>query len=289
MTPPATKPTTIHCALSEAAQVLQHASTSPALDAEVLLSQVVQRNRAFLRAWPERPLTAEQAHAYGALIASRLQGTPIAYLTASREFWSREFLVTPEVLIPRPDTELLVELALQYLSARRGAVLLDLATGSGAIAVTLAAESTESVVYASDVSTAALKIARRNAERHHVTRIGFLHSDWFEGFPGDLRFDLIVSNPPYIAEADPHLGQGDVRFEPTLALRAGPDGLAALRVIAAEAGGRLIPGGRLLLEHGYQQADELRALLSHCGYRDITHHPDLQGHLRVTEAAWPDD
>ncbi len=279
---------TLRQALDHAIRVLRATSPSPALDAEVLLMHILKRGRAFLRAWPETRLTQDQTDAYEALVVARKTGRPVAYLTGCREFWSREFLVTPDVLIPRPETEVLIERILTLRSQLGSAALLDLATGSGAIAVTLAAEWPEATIYASDVSAAALAVARRNAEHHGVIdRIRFLSSAWFDRIPPDLRFDLIVSNPPYIAASDPHLQQGDVRFEPRLALTAGEDGYQAFRIIAAQAGDRLAPGGRLLLEHGFDQADGVRALLARHGFIAIIHHQDLQGQVRATEAIRP--
>jgi len=279
---------TLRQALDHAIRVLRATSPSPALDAEVLLMHILKRGRAFLRAWPETRLTQDQTDAYEALVVARETGRPVAYLTGCREFWSREFLVTPDVLIPRPETEVLIERILTLRSQLGSAALLDLATGSGAIAVTLAAEWPEATIYASDVSAAALAVARRNAEHHGVIdRIRFLSSAWFDRIPPDLRFDLIVSNPPYIAASDPHLQQGDVRFEPRLALTAGEDGYQAFRIIAAQAGDRLAPGGRLLLEHGFDQADGVRALLARHGFITIIHHQDLQGQVRATEAIRP--
>lgn len=277
---------TIGAALHRATRRLADTSPSPRLDAEILLGHVLAKPRTFLRGWPEAVLSDAHRAAFEDLIARRRAGTPIAYLTGVREFWSREFIVTPDVLIPRPETELLVELALEQLSDKPGATVLDLATGSGAIAVTLALEDAAAEVYASDVSAAALAIARRNAERHGA-RVRFLESDWFAGFPDGLAFDLIVSNPPYIPESDPHLREGDVRFEPRLALEAGADGLDAYRIIASQARSWLRPRGLLLLEHGYDQAGALEALLGHHGYGDVTHYPDLQGHTRITRAARP--
>jgi release factor glutamine methyltransferase len=248
---------------------------------------VLARPRTFLRAWGDLHLTPDQGSTYQHLLIERRRGVPVAHLTGQREFWSREFCVTPDVLIPRPETELLIERVLQTRADWAGKTILDLATGSGAIAVTLAAELPETTVHASDVSPAALDVARRNAVRHRVERIRFLLSHWFDAFPDGLCFDLIVSNPPYIAESDPHLQQGDVRFEPELALTAGADGLDAYRIIAAKSGDWLVAGGRLLLEHGYEQAGQVADLLSSRGFIDIRAHRDLLGHLRATEAVWP--
>lgn len=283
----AVQDSTIAAALKSGTARLQGSSESPALDAEVLLMHVLARPRTFLRAWGDLHLTPDQGSTYQHLLIQRRRGVPVAHLTGQREFWSREFCMTPDVLIPRPETELLIERVLQTRADWAGKTILDLGTGSGAIAVTLAAELPETTVHASDVSPAALDVARRNAVRHRVERIRFLLSYWFDAFPDGLCFDLIVSNPPYIAESDPHLQQGDVRFEPGLALTAGPEGLDAYRAIAAKSGDWLVAGGRLLLEHGYGQAGQVADLLASRGFIDIRAHRDLIGHLRATEAVWP--
>lgn len=271
-------------ALRSATARLSGLSDSPRLDAEVLLMWVLGRDRGHLRAWPERLLEPEQARQFQALIEQRAAGAPVAYLVGEREFWSRSFIVQPGVLIPRPDTELLIELALGFIPAHQPADILDLGTGSGIIAVTLAAERPLAQVIATDLSPGALAIARANAARHGVDNIRFEFGDWFAAVPDEGRFDLVVSNPPYIAEQDPHLTQGDLRFEPSLALTSGPTGLNALTAIADAARHRLKLGGWLLLEHGYDQADNLAAILAGFGYGDITHAQDLQGHRRATSA-----
>lgn len=275
-------------ALKYATSRLSTISDSPRLDAEVLLIDVIDRDRAYLRAWPERTLSATQADQYRVLVEQRAEGKPIAYLTGEREFWSRPFRVRPGVLIPRPETELLIELALDFLPPDAPADILDLGTGSGIIAVTLAAERPLARVIATDLSPDALAVARENARRHGARNLRFESGNWFAAVGEEERFDLIVSNPPYIAECDPHLHLGDLRFEPALALSAGPDGLDALQTIAEGARRRLKPGGRLLLEHGYDQADALAAVLTALVYIEILHHRDLQGHRRATSARWPE-
>jgi release factor glutamine methyltransferase len=278
---------TLQEALAWAAARLGGASGSPRLDAEALLLQLLGRDRAYLRAWPERRLDAEAAERFQHWIEQRALGVPVAYLTGEREFWSRPFQVTEGVLIPRPETELLIEQALAWVEAGQAAAILDLGTGSGIIAVTLALERPSARVTAIDLSPAALAVARDNARQLGAAGLRFLEGDWCAPLAAGERFDLIVSNPPYIAAQDPHLRQGDLRFEPVLALTAGPDGLAALRAIAGMARERLNRGGRLLLEHGYDQADALGALLASLGYREIAHHRDLQGHRRATSARQP--
>jgi release factor glutamine methyltransferase len=203
----------------------------------------------------------------------------MAYLLGTREFFGLPFEVNPAVLIPRPDTELLVELALDQLP--RGGRLLDMGTGSGAIAVAIAHSRPDAEVTALDASVAALDVARRNAATHGA-RVRFLHSDWFSALAPAAPFDLIVSNPPYVASGDPHLADGDLRFEPLGALTDHADGLSALRAIVAGATGHLVPDGRLLLEHGYDQAAAVRALLADSGWADVQSWTDLAGIERVT-------
>lgn len=278
---------TLEQALQSAIDRLAPFTDTPRLDAEVLLCHSLGRGRAYLRAWPEREPTPRQAGRFWDWIEQRAAGMPIAYLIGEREFWLRDFIVRPGVLIPRPETELLVELALARISIQESAAILDLGTGSGIIAVTLAAERPRASVTAIDLSPEALAVARENAVRHGVAHIRLLQGAWFGPLATDERFDLVASNPPYIAERDPHLAQGDLRFEPALALASGPTGLDALTTIAAGARHHLKPGGHLLLEHGYDQAAALADLLAAHGYADIAHHHDLQGHPRTTTALWP--
>lgn len=225
-------------------------------------------------------MSAAQISAFDTLLTRRLAGEPVAYLTGTREFYGRPFLVSPDVLIPRPDTELLVDLALTRLPPNQVMDVLDLGTGSGCIAISLALERPLARITAVDRSIAALAIARRNAERLSA-RVEFLTSDWFDALAG-RRFDLIVSNPPYIAAADPHLARGDVRFEPLSALAAGQDGLDDLRFLTRAACAHLKPGGTLLLEHGYDQADAVQALLRMNGIRHPKTWADLSGIQRVS-------
>ncbi len=250
------------------------------LDARVLAAHVLGVDAAWLIAHDTDPLPAQQALAFQSLLARRLSGLPIAYLTGSREFYGRPFLVSADVLIPRPDTELLVELALARTPSEHAINVLDLGTGSGCIAITLALERPLARVTAVDRSAAALAIARSNAETLNA-RVEFLASDWFSALAG-RRFDLIVSNPPYIATADPHLAQGDVRFEPLSALAAGADGLDDLRHLVTAACAHLAPGGTLLLEHGYDQADAVLALLRQNGIQSPQSWNDLAGVQRVS-------
>lgn len=271
-----TPPVTVKALLREAAGRLMSVCDTPQLDAEVLLCHVLVCNRARLRAWPEQEPEAEQLARYGALVERRASGEPVAYLTGSREFWSREFRVTRDVLIPRPETELLVELALEQLPPDRPVRVLDLGTGSGALAVTLALERPLAAVIAVDACPRALAVARGNAERLGAANVRLVWSDWFSAL-AETGFDLIVSNPPYVAEGDPHLRENGLPFEPPAALTAGTDGLDAIRRIVPEARSRLVPGGALLLEHGWDQAQRVTVLFAAAGFRAVVSHPDLQG------------
>jgi release factor glutamine methyltransferase len=241
---------------------------------------------AWLIAHDTDPLASGQITALDTLLTRRLAGEPVAYLTGTREFYGRPFQVSPDVLIPRPDTELLVELALARMPSDQAVDVLDLGTGSGCIAITLALERPLARLTAVDRSSAALAIARRNAECLNA-RVDFLASDWFVAFMpprvlAERRFDLIVGNPPYVAAADPHLARGDVRFEPLTALAAGRDGLDDLRQLAATACTHLKPGGTVLLEHGYDQADAVRILLQDSGISHPQSWADLAGIARVS-------
>jgi len=274
--------TAIVAALRAATERLAAVSDNPRLDAEILLAHITSKDRTHFRAWPDNELTIAEAAAFQQLLKHRLDGVPIAYLTGAREFWSRDFQVTPEVLIPRPETELLIELALHLTSPDQSLRIADLGTGSGAIAITLALERPLAQVTAIDLSPGALAVAGRNATQLAARNIRFLLSDWFAVVPEEERFDLIISNPPYIAENDPHLARGDVRFEPPLALRSGSDGLNAMRRIILEAPARLANGGWLLCEHGYDQSVAAQCLLRQAGLLEVASYPDLQGHPRVS-------
>ena len=254
------------------------------MDARVLLRFVLQCPAARLVAWPEQRLDGEDWSAYRALVERRMAGEPVAYLTGEREFFGREFMVTPAVLIPRPDTELLVELALAHFAGRKDMRVLDMGTGSGALAVTLALELDDADVIALDRSREALWVAMANAARLGAS-VSFVHSDWFAAL-GEERFHLIVANPPYVAAGDPHLEQGDVRFEPPGALAAGPAGLDDLAEIVMQAPARLEPDGWLFLEHGYDQAVAVRGLLADGGFAAIASWKDIAGIERVSGGRW---
>lgn len=252
------------------------------LEARLLLQHVTGLTASVLAAYPERLLDAAAAATYEALVARREAGEPIAYLTGRREFYGRDFHVGPGVLIPRPETELLVELGLAKVQGIAAPRILDLGCGSGCIAISLALEHPDATVCALDASEAALAITRQNAAALGA-RLDCRTSDWYSALNDESeRFHLIVANPPYIPDADPHLGQGDLRFEPSTALASGADGLDDLRRIVAAAPAHLLPGGWLLFEHGYDQAAAARNLLTAGGYVDIEQHQDLAGIVRVS-------
>lgn len=270
--------------LSDATQHIAEALDLPPrearLEARVLAAHAWHVAAAWLIAHDTDPVSADHAAEFETLLSRRLQGVPIAYLVGLREFYGRPFEVSPDVLIPRPDTELLVERALAALPPDQPVDILDLGTGSGCIAITLALECPNAHVTAVDRSPAALAVARRNAECLSA-RVTFMESSWFAAL-GDQRFDLIVSNPPYIPSQDPHLARGDVRFEPLAALASGPDGLDDLRHLIQAARDYLKPGASLLLEHGYDQSEAVLALLRACGIPHVQSWADLSGTLRVS-------
>lgn len=262
------------------ATVLKTAPLDP-LENRILLCHALRLTRVQLITQSERQLSAAEAEALAALLARRLRGEPIAYIVGQREFYGLDLRVSPDVLIPRPDTELLVELALERLP--QGGSALDMGTGSGAIAVAIAHTRPDAQVTALDASPAALAIARENASTHQV-RVRLLESDWYGALDADQAFDLIVSNPPYIVAGDIHLSQGDLRFEPVDALTDHADGLSDLRTIIEGAPAHLKVGGWLLMEHGYDQAAAVRALLTGGGWREVQSWRDLAGIERVSGA-----
>lgn len=248
------------------------------LDAQVLIAHALRVDRVWLIAHDRDPLTHRQVEVIQDLIGQRANGVPVAQILGEREFYGRAFKITPAVLIPRADTELLVEAALARMHPR--ARILDLGVGSGCIAISLALEAPQATVVAADASPAALAVAQDNARRLGANVL-FTHSNWFSALAGE-RFDLIVSNPPYIAADDPHLQRGDLRFEPRDALAAGDDGLDALRHILAGAPDHLLAGGCLLVEHGWNQGPACRELFVRHGFDDISTLTDLASHERVT-------
>lgn len=260
---------------------LMHASASPRLDAEVLLMHIAAISRAELLAHPQRRLNQVQRRRLKALLERRSRGEPVAYLRGMREFWSMELSVSRATLIPRPETELLVEQALERFPKNGESTLFDIGTGCGAIALALAKERPRCHIIATDCSVAALRIARRNAIAHGLTRVQLRAGEWFTPLAAE-RAHLIVSNPPYIRRDDAHLKLGDVRFEPESALIAGTDGLDAIRHVAQHARHHLHNGGWLLLEHAYDQGRAVADLMQRCGYREINCYQDGAGLDRVS-------
>jgi len=257
------------------------ASPLPRLEAHMLWQQVLGVSRSWLVAHDTDPLDPAHLAAYEALEARRAAGEPMAYILGRREFLGREFRVTPDVLIPRPETEQLVEAALEAVAGCAAPRVLDLGTGSGAVAVSVALARPDARVDATDVSPAALAIAAENA-RALGASLQFFHGNWYDSRLGSPQYDLIVSNPPYIHARDPHLGQGDLRFEPPTALTDGADGLSALRAIIDGAPRYLAPSGTVCVEHGWDQAGAVRRLLRRRGFADIASLRDLAGIERVT-------
>ena len=271
--------TTIAAALREAIGSLPDGMDR--IDAEYLLAHVLERPRAWLYAHADDELAPVHRDAFRNLQVRRKAGEPVAYLTGLRGFWSLELRVTSDTLIPRPETELLVETALARLHPERTATVLDLGTGSGAVALAIAVERPLAQVTAVERSPAALAVAKDNAQRLKLERVNFETGNWYEGFGGH-RFDVIVSNPPYIEDGDTHLDHGDLRYEPRTALVSGLDGLDDIRQIIVQAPGYLLPGGWLLLEHGWQQGAAVRGLLEGAGFCEIMTELDLEGRDRVS-------
>ncbi|MCR8921489.1 peptide chain release factor N(5)-glutamine methyltransferase [Dasania sp. GY-MA-18] len=256
-------------------------SDTPGLDVELLLAHSLEQNRTYLKTWPEREVSAAQQQQFQTLLQRRQAGEPIAHLLGSRGFWTLDLQVNPSTLIPRPETELLVEIALEKLAAKPNALVLDLGTGTGAIALAIASENSLWQVLGCDLQREAVALAERNGRLNKINNAKFLQSDWFTDIPKQ-QFDLIVSNPPYIDANDPHLSEGDVRFEPRSALVAGKQGLADIEHISVQAPAYLKPGAWLLFEHGYEQAEAVRALLKAHGYVAVATLKDIAGMDRVT-------
>jgi release factor glutamine methyltransferase len=254
---------------------------SARLDAEVLLAACLGKPRSYLHAWPEHVVNDTTLSQYTDWITRRAAGEPVAHLTGMREFWSLPLTVTPDTLIPRPETETLVELALARMTTGTPCRVVDLGTGSGAIALAIASERPRCEVTATDTSAAALAVAQANAERLGIRNVQFLAGHWCDPLPA-TRFDFILSNPPYIDADDPHLASGDVRFEPRTALVAGGNGMEELEQIASCAFARLRPGGWLVIEHGYDQGERTARLLQSLGYGEVSDHHDAAGLSRVT-------
>ncbi|MCX7115469.1 MAG: peptide chain release factor N(5)-glutamine methyltransferase [Gammaproteobacteria bacterium] len=275
--------TTIRDSLRQALTQLRPHSDSAQLDAEILLCLAIKKLRLFLFSHPEYILSETQSQQFQALIQQRLQGIPIAYLTGQREFWSLSLQVSPHTLIPRPETELLVERVLSHLHGVTQPRILELGTGSGAIALAIATERSDCQLTAIDISQKAIEMAKQNAHALQLESIEFYQSDWFANVPPHQRFHLIVSNPPYLSPDDPHLLEGDLRFEPQLALISEQQGLAALSHLIQHAPHFLEANGWLCLEHGHTQQESVQQRFKQHGYTNITTHLDIQDHGRVTE------
>ena len=286
---------TIKNSLNSAIEQLSSLSDTAHLDCELLLCFVLTQPRTHLHTWPDKKLSKEEVHKFNALVERRVKGEPIAHILGERGFWSLNLKVTPDTLIPRPETERLVELALDIIPEGAQWNILDLGTGTGAIALSLAKENPSCHITATDQSLAALNVAKENAKRNQLSNINFIQSDWFSGLiksgedsddvegakAGSQQFEMIVSNPPYIKESDPHLKQGDVRFEPRSALTSGADGLHDIRTIIKRSMKYLTQNGVLLIEHGYDQADEVCELLKAANFTQVTDFNDDNGNPRV--------
>lgn len=273
---------TIQQALQQAGQQLSM-HESARLDAEVLLARVLNKPRSHLHAWPDKQLDQAQTLMFQDWVSRRANGEPVAHLTGEREFWSLSLEVTPDTLIPRPDTEILVEKALQLLPVDRPLKIADLGTGSGAIALALAQERPRWQVFALDRAPACIEVARRNALRTKADSLVFMLGNWCTAF-ANASLDAIISNPPYINIGDPHLQSGDVRFEPLTALVAGDDGLDDIRLLIKDAGRVLKSDGYLLLEHAPQQTECIHNLLKQVGFNTVSTCCDLAGLERVSSA-----
>lgn len=274
--------TEVKDALAWAVKELESNNPDCRIDTEVLLAHVLMKSRTYLYTYPEASLSQAQENTFRQLIRQRAKGCPIAYLTGFREFWSLPLKVSEDTLIPRPETELLVEITLRLLADKKNACILDLGTGSGAVALAIAKEKPNWSVLACDYSESALKIAEENAARLGISNVRFYHSNWFAAISDPLSFDAIVSNPPYIASDDPHLQQGDIRFEPSSALVSGDKGLDALKLIIQQSVARLEPKGLLLVEHGYDQQFAVQSMFTDHGYDQIQCWQDWQGNDRVS-------
>lgn len=266
---------------SLAVHALTNQVSNPQLEAELLLARAMQVSRSYLYAYPEKTISSQQLELLQQMLKRRRDGEPMAYILEEKEFWSLNLRVTPDTLIPRPETELLVELVLQIVPKEIKQKVADLGTGSGAIALALGKERPQWQITATDQSAAALEIAQQNAQRLAIKNIDFYQGAWCSALP-KKNYHALVSNPPYIPQADPHLSQGDLRFEPQSALVSGKDGLDAIRIITAQALQYLMPGGYLFLEHGFDQAAAVRQLLLQAGYQQIRSFRDLSGQERVS-------
>lgn len=283
MLPPDAHPMTISEALARAVRRLDRR-----LDAEVLLASVLGKPRTHLIAWPDKLLSQAQQETFDRLVERRLSGEPAAYLTGEREFWSLKLKVTEDTLIPRPETETLVQRALELIPEDTAWIIADLGTGSGAIAAAIASERPRCRIIATDVSQATLIAAAENFRRLGLDSVDTRPGDWFKALPKGTVLDMILSNPPYVAEGDPHLQQNGLPWEPNQALLSGPDGLNAIRHLIAGATGYLKPESWLILEHGFKQGEPVRRLMHQAGLSDIRTRQDLGGRDRITEGRTAD-
>lgn len=273
---------TIKNILTSAIKQLTAVSASAHLDSELLLSFILNKPRSYLHAWPDATLSDEEQKKFNFLLKRRIQGEPIAHILGERGFWSLDLKVTTDTLIPRPDTERLVELALEIIPENVQWNILDLGTGTGAIALSLAKEHPSCHITAVEQSAAALEIAKENAIRNKISNITFFQSHWFDELSNEVsKFEMIVTNPPYIKEDDPHLKQGDVRFEPLSALTSGADGLDDIRTIIKSSRDFLAKNGVLLIEHGYDQANDVCELLKASNFTQVADFNDDNGNPRV--------
>lgn len=271
----------IQNALQQANLDLSKTSPSARLDAQVLLTHILNCNTAHLAAWPEKELSSEQEKNYLNLIQQRQQGLPVAHLTGSREFWSLNFLVNNSTLIPRPETETLIEFILENFGDKKELKLLDIGTGTGAIALSIANEKPAWEIIGSDISKQAIQLANSNKEQFEITNCKFTQSDWFNNITTN-DFDIIVSNPPYIANDDPHLKEGDVRFEPHSALTSGDNGMDDIEHLCTQAKNHLKSNSWLIIEHGYNQQHLVAECFAKNNFIDIEQKQDLAGHVRMT-------
>jgi release factor glutamine methyltransferase len=277
---------TIANLITQGQTLLEVSSDSAKLDVEILLAFVLDKDRSYLLTWPENTLNEEQLQVFLAVLVRRIEGEPIAYITGIKEFWSLPLHVSKATLIPRPDTETLVEVVLDQFQSEENINCLDLGTGTGAIALALASENSTWNVSGLDFNTEAVELAQLNAKNCQLTRVHFFQSDWFSNVEPNKKFDLIVSNPPYIDCEDSNLTQGDVRYEPNSALIASDNGLADIKHIANIARDFLAEKASLYFEHGYQQGSDVRNILLSLGYENPKTAQDLNGHDRVTWASY---
>jgi len=254
----------------------------PRLEAEILLASLLDKPRTYLTAWPEVEITPDQEQSFQAMLERRCAGEPMAYITGRREFWSLDFEVTPDTLIPRPETETLVEEALKYIPKDKTMHIADMGTGSGAIAAAIASERPMCDIIATDFSHNTIQVAQRNFSRLGLNNIHTSMGEWCKALPSEKKFDIIVSNPPYIAEGDGHLAHDGLPWEPQRALRSGDDGLDDIHRIIKDTPRHIAPRGWLFLEHGFDQGERVRSLLKDFGFSSVQTSQDISGHDRVT-------